>query len=424
MASFIRKNNLSFREIWLIIVLILVIGLFSFLKLQGSERAFLGLFGNKGRSVSLIAPTSLQARASSSSQIVLTWFDNNTKESGFAVERSFNAGTGFIQIATTAQNLTTYSDLGLQASTTYYYRVRAFGRNDLYSSYSNIASATTYSISVVSSCPNQNTGLVLKGIWVWNDIVATDILKRNEFFNFAESHGVVNIYLESEGLINNNQTALANFIDEAAKYCMNVELLYGNAGWALTANHEQAIALAQKSVTFSAGLSGHKPTSVHFDIEPYLLTAWTIDQNGTANQYIDLLEKLITITRGTGLSLVVDNPFWFDGITISRNGQAIVLSNKVIGIVDKDVLMDYRDTANLIIDFASNELNYAKTVDKAVIIGVETQCGLSPTYLTFCEEGATQMESILTNVKNAFSNNTAFKNFAVHYYDSYKILKP
>jgi 3-mercaptopyruvate sulfurtransferase SseA len=77
----------------------------------------------------------------SSSQINLSWTDNSNNETGFKVERSKN-GRGFSQIATVGANVTTYTDTGLKASTTYRYRVRAYNAGGN-STYSNIASATT-----------------------------------------------------------------------------------------------------------------------------------------------------------------------------------------------------------------------------------------------------------------------------------------
>ena len=87
------------------------------------------------------APTNLTATAASSSQINLSWTDNSNNETGFKVDRSKN-GRGFTEIATRGADVTTYASTGLAASTTYYYRVRAYngGGN---SGYSNVASATT-----------------------------------------------------------------------------------------------------------------------------------------------------------------------------------------------------------------------------------------------------------------------------------------
>src|SRR5207244_3166800 len=85
------------------------------------------------------APTSLTATAASSSQINLAWVDNSSNESGFKIEQSTN-GTTFAQIGTVAANIKSYSNTGLNASTKYYYRVRAYNSGGN-SGYSNIANA-------------------------------------------------------------------------------------------------------------------------------------------------------------------------------------------------------------------------------------------------------------------------------------------
>ncbi|MDQ5840288.1 MAG: fibronectin type III domain-containing protein, partial [Chloroflexota bacterium] len=86
------------------------------------------------------APTNLAATASSSSQISVVWSDNSNNETGFKVERGPATGGPWTQIGTTTA--TSYSDSGLASSTTYYYRVRAYGPSGD-SGYSNTSSATT-----------------------------------------------------------------------------------------------------------------------------------------------------------------------------------------------------------------------------------------------------------------------------------------
>ncbi len=70
------------------------------------------------------APSGLTATAASSSQINLSWTDNSTNEACFIIQRSGN-GTDFSQVTTVGANVTSFSDTGLAASTTYYYRVIA-----------------------------------------------------------------------------------------------------------------------------------------------------------------------------------------------------------------------------------------------------------------------------------------------------------
>ena len=88
------------------------------------------------------APTGLSATAASSSQINLRWTDASSNETGFKVERSSSATGTFTAIATLGAGVTTYSNTGLTASTTYYYRVCASNAAGN-SAYSNTASAAT-----------------------------------------------------------------------------------------------------------------------------------------------------------------------------------------------------------------------------------------------------------------------------------------
>jgi hypothetical protein len=107
------------------------------------------------------APTNLTATAVSSSQINLAWTDNANNETGFKIERCQNAGcSNFAQIATVGANVTTYSNTGLTASTSYSYRVRATNLGGD-SAYSNTASATTPATSTVPAAPSNLTATVI-----------------------------------------------------------------------------------------------------------------------------------------------------------------------------------------------------------------------------------------------------------------------
>jgi uncharacterized membrane protein YgcG len=86
------------------------------------------------------SPTNLVAAVSGADEITLTWDDNVTNETGYAVERSLDNYT-FEEIAgSLATDTVTYADSGL-TNGTYYYRVRAFN-NGGYSEYSNTDSGT------------------------------------------------------------------------------------------------------------------------------------------------------------------------------------------------------------------------------------------------------------------------------------------
>jgi fibronectin type 3 domain-containing protein len=91
------------------------------------------------------APGNLSAAAINFQNVNLTWQDNSNNEDQFLIERSPDGSTGWTQIGTASANATTFTDSTTLATTTFYYRVRAYNSfsGGSYSAYSNIVSVTT-----------------------------------------------------------------------------------------------------------------------------------------------------------------------------------------------------------------------------------------------------------------------------------------
>ena len=101
-----------------------------------------------------VAPSQLNVVPSSSnptSALVLTWSDNANDEDGYRVQRSPN-GTDFTQIAQIGPNSEAYTNSGLTAGTTYYYRVLAY--NEFGGSVSNVDSAQTQTSGSTNTSPS------------------------------------------------------------------------------------------------------------------------------------------------------------------------------------------------------------------------------------------------------------------------------
>lgn len=76
-------------------------------------------------------PSSLKAEAPlgpNNNQMILTWVDNSSSETGFRIERSKDGSdTSWMEVTATARDATSYRDFNLDPFTTYFYRVRAIG---------------------------------------------------------------------------------------------------------------------------------------------------------------------------------------------------------------------------------------------------------------------------------------------------------
>ncbi len=88
------------------------------------------------------APDNLVASVIARDQIDLAWNDNSIAEDVFYIERSYDGNTEWTVIDSVGENVTEYSDTGLEIETTYYYRVNASNQFGA-SVYSNMASTTT-----------------------------------------------------------------------------------------------------------------------------------------------------------------------------------------------------------------------------------------------------------------------------------------
>ena len=98
-----------------------------------------------------VAPSSLTATAASSTSVTVRWTDNSSNESGFRLERSSN-GVDYSEIAALASGTTSYSNTGLAAKATYYFRVRAYNSAGN-SAYSNVGSVTTPDLAMAPAAP-------------------------------------------------------------------------------------------------------------------------------------------------------------------------------------------------------------------------------------------------------------------------------
>ncbi|MCX6294007.1 MAG: fibronectin type III domain-containing protein [Sphingobacteriales bacterium] len=131
--------------------------------LISSVLIFMGCSTNNNGTVTVvpIAPTNLIGSVISTTQINLSWTDNATNEEGYKIERKTGNGN-YTVVGSTGANITTYSDLGLTANTSYTYRVYAYNGAGNSLQYSNELTMTTQ-----DSIPTWLTnGLI--GYWPFN----------------------------------------------------------------------------------------------------------------------------------------------------------------------------------------------------------------------------------------------------------------
>jgi hypothetical protein len=99
------------------------------------------------------APSALQAVLSAPSQVSLSWQDNSSDETGFAVERKQGSAGSWAQIGTTSAGAPTFQDTSVTCGATWSYRVRATNASGS-SAASNEATVTTSPCSAPPAAPS------------------------------------------------------------------------------------------------------------------------------------------------------------------------------------------------------------------------------------------------------------------------------
>ncbi|MGA9575488.1 MAG: fibronectin type III domain-containing protein, partial [Lysobacterales bacterium] len=144
-------------------------------------------------------PTGLDAQAVDYNHIDLNWTNGSNNESGITVERSLNGTTGWTVVADLPAGSSSFSNIGLTAQTTYYYRVSAHTLPEMVSDYA-YASATTTSAPQQPQLSLEANGYKLKGLQhiglSWNGSNNV-VVYRNDIIIGTVSNG--NSYDDSVG---------------------------------------------------------------------------------------------------------------------------------------------------------------------------------------------------------------------------------
>ncbi|WP_305908854.1 reprolysin-like metallopeptidase [Methylomarinum sp. Ch1-1] len=180
------------------------------------------------------APSNLTASALSDTEIVINWADNSNNETGFRLERSADS-VNWAEVAVVDSNVSSFTDNGLVAETTYQYRARAYNSNGN-SNYSNIGSATT-DATVVETCIHNAPSLTLAPTSVYSQAGASITFDVSLTNGDSSVCGVTTFTLTSS-----DGATLGSYSLSAGSYI--------NTSW--STNAPLADGIATKSVTATA----------------------------------------------------------------------------------------------------------------------------------------------------------------------------
>lgn len=219
----------------------------------------------------------------------------------------------------------------------------------------------------------------VKAVWWWNDSLS------DEYLEFANLNGINTIYYCSSKF--NDETS--SFIAKANAYNMDVYLLSGDYSWIenRTGLNNLLTRFEEYQIKYDNKFKG-----VHLDIEPH-------QHSEFSTKRVDLIAGLIDIVEDLSIkdyAVEYDIPFWLDD-EITRDGITKEAYKWIIDYADNITIMSYRDTKEAILDVAKDEYQYADSIDKGIMVSVETY-STEADFVSFYEEGKEIMMGIVNDI--------------------------
>lgn len=219
----------------------------------------------------------------------------------------------------------------------------------------------------------------IKAVWWWNDSLS------DEYLDFAYSNGINTIYYCSSKFNDETNT----FIEKANNYDMDVYFLTGDYSWIenRTGLNNLINKFEEYQLTYSNKFKG-----IHLDIEPHQHPEFS-------QRRAELIGYLIDIACDLSVKeydIEYDIPFWLDD-NITRNNIEKKAHEWMIDYADNVTIMSYRDSKSAILDVAKDEYIYAASINKNIMVSVETY-SLEGDFVSFYEEGKEYMMTIVNDI--------------------------
>ena len=225
-------------------------------------------------------PGGLTAITKTSAQIDLVWADSSNNETGFRIERKTGLAGTFAEVGTVAANVTGYSNLGLNANTRYFFRVRAFNRGGQ-SVYSSATEATT--LPKPPAAPGGLTATPLPNFKV--DLTWLDNSANEDSFKIERKLGAAGVYVQIGKVAKDVKNYRDDGVQASTPYFYRV--CASNTGGHSNYSNETSVT-----------------TLVHPPVLPKNLTATTLSSTKIRLAWADSSndEKGFRIERKTGVS--------------------------------------------------------------------------------------------------------------------------
>ena len=170
--------------------------------------------------------------------------------------------------------------------------------------------------------------------------------ERDAVLTFAKANALGTLYLSSDQffIYPSKQPKLTEFLAAANVQGIKVVLLLGSYEWCYTENHAIALNRTIAATTFIAAATV-KPIGIQFDVEPHATAKWTTDLQGTANQYLDFVGKIVAQV-GAAVPVQFTTANFYKNKLIKRGSVTRPFSELILDSIPSSysiLIMNYRD---------------------------------------------------------------------------------
>lgn len=235
--------------------------------------------------------------------------------------------------------------------------------------------------------------------------------------------------------------ALKSYLVTANAAGLQVEALAGDPGWINPTKRSATTAIMNYVVAFNAASSANKLVGVHFDLEPWTLSAWSTGPVTPTKQWLDTIAAIsayqATLPAPQRLPLTFVVPFWLDGqaapktlnyggVTDSPTAHIIRLLDNGAGQVNAVSVMAYRNLvagSNGSAALSATEMALADaTAGRVQAIIAQEVSNVEPATITFWQEGRGAMIAAMNDLYASYGSRPAFGGFAVNDFRSLALL--
>ena len=198
------------------------------------------------------------------------------------------------------------------------------------------------------------------GTWWWHRDV-----DESKYLEFAARNSVNEIYYYQTAF----DEKAREFVKKANDKGIKVYVLWGDKNWVVDSSPLET--LIERYREYQVLNQDAQFEGIHLDIEPHQFSDF--NENSTKREeYLTMFVHLVynIVNQNSDIKFDFDIPAWFDD-EITLYGVSKALYKHVIDIANRVFVMSYRDSAEKIIAFAEDELNYAKEQNKKIFLCVE-----------------------------------------------------